>query len=425
MQIKNHHFVVHKFGGASVKSSEAVRNVGTLLNQNIQGSAVVVVSAMGKTTNELENVLGVLNKEGVVSAQAQMNSIIDAHEAIARELGINVDLRLIFESALKTANELADEDARYDALVAAGEDASTRVLSGYLKTKNVEAMWSDARDVILTDTKHRSARVNERKIYENGAGLRTSLSEMANRIIVTQGFIGRCPDGRTTTLGREGSDYSAALLACAIGAKEVVIWKDVPGMLNADPRVFEHTETIKELDYGEALELSYYGASVIHPRTIKPLQNEGIPLFVKSFVDLNAPQTRIASYPGKVPGIPMYISRPNVTLLSLGPADNSFVGEDHLSTLFARLNKSGIHVRMMENSAVQFDLVFEEDPERRHRFVEGLGDGFWTKTEKGLELLTMRHGNTELMDQLTAGKEIVMEQRNPSTHRRLLRAIKV
>ena len=425
MQIKNHHFVVHKFGGASVKNSEAVRNVGTLLNQNIQGSAVVVVSAMGKTTNELENVLGVLNKEGVVSAQTQMNSIIDAHEAIARELGINVDLRLIFESALKTAHKLADEDARYDALVAAGEDASTRVLSGYLKTKNVEAMWSDARDVILTDTKHRSARVNERKIYENGAGLRTSLSEMANRIIVTQGFIGRCPDGRTTTLGREGSDYSAALLACAIGAKEVVIWKDVPGMLNADPRVFEHTETIKELDYGEALELSYYGASVIHPRTIKPLQNAGIPLFVKSFVDLNAPQTRIASYPGKVPGIPMYISRPNVTLLSLGPADNSFVGEDHLSTLFARLNKSGIHVRMMENSAVQFDLVFEEDPERRHRFVEGLGDGFWTKTEKGLELLTMRHGNTELMDQLTAGKEIVMEQRNPATHRRLLRAIKV
>ena len=425
MQIKNHHFVVHKFGGASVKNSEAVRNVGTLLNQNIQGSAVVVVSAMGKTTNELENVLGVLNKEGVVSAQAQMNSIIDAHEAIARELGINVDLRLIFESALKTAHELADEDARYDALVAAGEDASTRVLSGYLKTKNVEAKWSDARDVILTDTKHRSARVNERKIYENGAGLRTSLSEMANRIIVTQGFIGRCPDGRTTTLGREGSDYSAALLACAIGAKEVVIWKDVPGMLNADPRVFEHTETIKELDYGEALELSYYGASVIHPRTIKPLQNAGIPLFVKSFVDLNAPQTRIASYPGKIPGIPMYISRPNVSLLSLGPADNSFVGEDHLSTLFARLNKSGIHVRMMENSAVQFDLVFEEDPERRHRFVAGLGDGFWTKTEKGLELLTMRHGNVELMDQLTAGKEIVMEQRNPSTHRRLLRAIKV
>lgn len=425
MQIKNHHFVVHKFGGASVKNSEAVRNVGALLTQNIQGSAVVVVSAMGKTTNELEDVHGVLTKEGIVSAQSQMNAIIDAHEAIARELGINVDLRVIFESALKTANELEDIDARYDALVAAGEDASTRVLSGYLKMKNFDAKWSDARDIILTDSKHRSARVDERNIYESGTGLRKALSEMENRIIVTQGFIGRCPSGKTTTLGREGSDYSAALLACAIGAKEVVIWKDVPGMLNADPRVFDHTETIKELDYGEALELSYYGASVIHPRTIKPLQNQGIPLFVKSFVDLNAPQTRIASYPGKVPGVPMYISCPNVTLLSLGPADNSFVGEDHLSTLFARLNKSGIHVRMMENSAVQFDLVFEEDPERRHRFVEGLGDGFWTKTEKGLELLTMRHGHTELMDRLTAGKEIVMEQRNPSTHRRLLRAIKV
>ena len=425
MQINNHHFVVHKFGGASVKNSEAVRNVGALLTQNIQGSAVVVVSAMGKTTNELEHVLGVLIKEGVVSAQSQMNVITETHEDIARELGINVDLRVIFDSALKTANELEDADARYDALVAAGEDASTRVLTGYLKSKNFEAKWTDARDIILTDTKHRSARVNERKLYENGAGLRTSLSEMENRIVVTQGFIGRCPNGRTTTLGREGSDYSAALLACAIGAKEVVIWKDVPGMLNADPRVFDHTETIKELDYGEALELSYYGASVIHPRTIKPLQNEGIPLFVKSFVDLNAPQTKIASYPGMLPGIPMYISRPNVSLLSLGPADNSFVGEDHLSTLFARLNKSGIHVRMMQNSAVQFDLVFEEDPERRHRFVEGLGDGFWTKTEKGLELLTMRHGNVQLMDQLTAGKEVVMEQKSPSTHRRLLRAINV
>jgi aspartate kinase len=331
---------------------------------------------------------------------------------------------VIFETALKIAHELEDKDARYDALVAAGEDASTRVLSGYLKSENFEAKWSDSREVILTDTKHRSARVDESKIYENGSELRTALSEISNSIIVTQGFIGRCPSGRTTTLGREGSDYSAALLACAIGAKEVVIWKDVPGMLNADPSVFENTETIKELDYGEALELSYYGASVIHPRTIKPLQNGDIPLFVRSFVDSDAPQTKIASYPGKIPGIPMYISRPNVTLLSLGPSDNSFVGEDHLSTLFGRLNKSGIHVRMMENSAVQFDLVFEEDKERQNRFIKGLGDGFWTKTENGLELLTMRHGESELMDQLTAGKDIVMEQKNPSTHRRLLRAIK-
>ena len=424
MQTQGHHFVVHKFGGASVRNSEAVRNVGTILNNNLQGSAVVVVSAMGKTTNHLENVLGVLNSKGLVSAQTQLNDIIESHEAISRELGIEVDLRVIFETALKIAHELEDKDARYDALVAAGEDASTRVLSGYLKSENFEAKWSDSREVILTDTKHRSARVDESKIYENGSELRTALSEISNSIIVTQGFIGRCPSGRTTTLGREGSDYSAALLACAIGAKEVVIWKDVPGMLNADPSVFENTETIKELDYGEALELSYYGASVIHPRTIKPLQNGDIPLFVRSFVDSDAPQTKIASYPGKIPGIPMYISRPNVTLLSLGPSDNSFVGEDHLSTLFGRLNKSGIHVRMMENSAVQFDLVFEEDKERQNRFIKGLGDGFWTKTENGLELLTMRHGESELMDQLTAGKDIVMEQKNPSTHRRLLRAIK-
>jgi len=424
VQTQSQPFSVHKFGGASVKNSEAVRNVGALLKENLKGSAVVVVSAMGKTTNDLEDVFRFLNKDGLVSAQTQINSIIFSHEETALELGIKVDLRGIFEKALQIAHGLEDVDARYDALVGAGEDASTLLLSEYLKLNNFDVKWSDAREVIITDAKHRCARVDESKIYENGSELRSTLSETSNRIIVTQGFIGRCPCGRTTTLGREGSDYSAALLACAVGAKEVIIWKDVPGMLNADPSVFENTETIKELDYAEALELSYYGASVIHPRTIKPLQNEGIPLFVRSFVASEAPQTRIASYPGQEPSLPMYISRPNVTLLSLGPSDYSFVGEDHLSTLFDRLNKSGIHVRMMENSAVQFDLVFDENKEKQNRFIEGLGNGFWTTAENGLELLTMRYGGTELMDKLTAGREVVMEQKNTSTQRRLLRSNK-
>ena len=420
MQFQVQNLTVHKFGGASVKDAYAVRNVETILQNCLHSPSVVVVSAIGKTTNKLEKVFSTLVSDGFDIALDELNKIILAHQHVIDDLSIELDLNELFVTALKKASHLNDLDAAYDVLVASGEDASTKILFAYLDSKSWNVEWRDVREIIKTDARYNSARVDESRLEEMGLSLRVSLSESSRKVIVTQGFIGMCPLGTTTTLGREGSDYSAALLACAIRADEVVIWKDVPGMLNADPSIFEDTHTVEELDYSEALELSYYGASVIHPRTVKPLKNLGISLIVRSFMDLNAKQTRVASFPGQIPLFPMYISRPNVTRLSIGPSDQSFVGEDHLTSVFSALDDAGIHIRMMQNSAVKFDIIFDSNKDKEVKLIEKLGKEVWNKATRGLELLTVRYGSDELVEKLTAKREILMEQKSPSTVRRLL-----
>jgi aspartate kinase len=417
-QVQN--LTVHKFGGASVKDASAFRNVEIILQKCLHSPSVVVVSAIGKTTNKLEKVFSILVSDGFDLALEELNKIILSHQHVIDDLSIELEIKELFVNALKSSSHLNDLDAAYDVLVASGEDASTRILFAYLDSKSWDVEWRDVREIIKTDARHNSARVDESRLEEMGLSLRVSLSESSRRVIVTQGFIGMCPLGKTTTLGREGSDYSAALLACAIRADEVVIWKDVPGMLNADPSVFEDTQTMEELDYSEALELSYYGASVIHPRTVKPLQNLGISLIVRSFMDLHAKQTRVASFPGQIPLFPMYISRPNVTRFSIGPSDQSFVGEDHLTTVFSALDDSGIHVRMMQNSAVKFDIIFDSNKDKELKLIEKLGEGVWSKVTRGLELLTVRYGSDELVEKLTEKREVLMEQKSPSTVRRLI-----
>ncbi len=420
MQFQVQNLSVHKFGGASVKDSSAVKNVETILRNCLKAPSVVVVSAMGKTTNQLENVYSTLISDGIDSALIDLERIILEHHQIIDELSLELNLRELFTSALNKAKDFKDIAAAYDEIVASGEDASTQILSAYLDSEHWDVEWVDVRNILETDARHSSARVNETSLEQMGLGLRKTLSKSSQKIIVTQGFIGKCPAGSTTTLGREGSDYSAALLACAVGAEKVVIWKDVPGMLNADPRIFDDTETVEELDYSEALELSYYGASVIHPRTVKPLQNLSIPLIVRSFIDLEAKQTRVAHFPGKIPSLPMYISRPNVTRLSIGPSDKSFVGEDHLTTVFSALDSAGIHVRMMQNSAVKFDIIFDSNETKELKLVGELGKAVWTVATRGLELLTVRHGSDALVEKLSAGREVLMEQKSPLTVRRLL-----
>ena len=406
---------IHKFGGASVKNAEAVRNVANILKSSTSGNpCIVVVSAMGKTTNKLEKVWA---EENDVKAGLELEKIAAYHISVANSLELGTEfteeLWDLFE--LDTSTNL---DAKYDATVALGELASTRILAEYLKACGFNARWWDVRNTIKTDARHRVARVSENEMPENGTDMMSLFND--HSIVVTQGFIGSSPKGSTTTLGREGSDYSAALLACASDAREVNIWKDVQGMHNADPRIFEGTVTVEKLDYSEALELSYYGASVIHPRTVKPLQNRNIPLYVKSFVNPEGPFTCIGDFPELEVNTPMYISRSNTTCLSLGPSDHSFVGEDHLETVFGALSRCGIHVRMMQNSAVQFDLVFDTDEKKQSRLKDILGDDFLIKVETGLELLTVRHGNEALVEKLSGGKKVLMEQANAPTIRRLL-----
>ena len=407
---------IHKFGGASVKNAEAVRNIADILQTQTYGSpCIIVVSAMGKTTNKLEKVWAEENED---KARLELEKIAASHIAIATSLELGAEFSDEIWSLFTLQNHIEDSDARYDATVALGELASTRILSEFLKLNGYDACWWDVRNTIKTDSRHKCARADESSMIEYGAEMLALLD--SNKIIVTQGFIGSGPNGMTTTLGREGSDYSAALLACAAGAVDVSIWKDVQGMHNADPRIFENTVTVEKLDYHDALELSYYGASVIHPRTVKPLQNRSIPLFVKSFINPDGPCTCIGDYPDLEITIPMYISRPNITCMSIGPSDHSFVGEDHLETVFRALSDAGIHVRMMQNSAVQFDLVYDTDPIKQKRFIENLGKGFVTSNNDGLELLTVRHGSSDLISQLTSGRRVIMEQVNAPTVRRLL-----
>ena len=407
---------IHKFGGASVKNAEAVRNIANILqSQTDPNPCIIVTSAMGKTTNKLEKVVSWPNEN---KARLELEKIAAYHISVANSLELGHEFSEEMWSLFTLQNHLLDPDARYDATVALGELASTRILSEFLKLKGYDACWWDVRQTIKTDSRHRAARVDEEKMIENGKNLISLFPQ--NKIIITQGFIGEGPNGETTTLGREGSDYSAALLACASEASEVNIWKDVQGMHNADPRIFEDTITIEKLDYHEALELSYYGASVIHPRTVKPLQNRKIPLYVKSFINPEGPSTCIGDFPELQIETPMYIIRPDITLMSLGPADHSFVGEDHLETVFGALAKSCIHVRMMQNSAVQFSIVFDTDDEKQKKLEDALGSGFLTSSKKGLDLLTVRHGSKDLIDGLTSGREVIMEQVNHPTVRRLL-----
>ena len=409
---------IHKFGGASVKNAEAVKNIATILDSFPEGEkAVIVVSAMGKTTNKLEKVW---SEENEVKAGLELEKIAATHISVANKLELNEKFIDSMWELFKLPEMRLPENKRYDSTVALGELASTKILAEYLSSLGWNCGWWDARQTIKTNEKHRSARVNENDMWSEGKSLRDALE--SHQFIVTQGFIGQTPSGATTTLGREGSDYSAALLARATDALKVTIWKDVQGMHNADPRIFNDTVTIESLDYSEALELSYYGASVIHPRTVKPLQNKNIPLYVKSFINPDGPSTCIGKFETHTPQVPLYISRKEVTLVSLGPADHSFVGEDHLETVFAALSAAGIHVRMMQNSAVRFDLVFDSDEKKQANFESELEGGFWIESRENLELLTIRHGEKELIDSLTADRKVLIEQVNPTTTRRLVEA---
>ena len=416
---------VHKFGGASVQDAAAIQKVAALLDGEVGSDkvAVVVVSAMGKTTNQLEQVW----ESSAETRRDLWNACLDCHQQVAKTLGLppEVEARLLghFDQCWEEAAHALSTgqlDAAYDAFVAAGELASTVLVHGWLSKFGFHASWWDARETLSTNGKSRFARVDESELVRMGQSLRDFLyAGEGGHIVVTQGFIGRQADGSTSTLGREGSDYSASLLAVAIGANAVTIWKDVPGMMNADPKRHPEAVTVPQVDHAEALELSYYGASVIHPRTIKPLQQAGLPLYVRSFVAPDGPFTHIDAFPGVVPERPMFIWRENQMWLEIFTADRSFVAEDHLTALFAALDSVGLHVRLMQQSATHFGLLMDRDDIRLAR-LESTLHGLHIQVSHGLTLLTVRHGNEEWMRTLTGDATILVEQQCGATWRRVL-----
>ena len=413
---------VFKFGGASVKDANAVKNVGEVIKLH-KGNLVVVISAMGKTTNGLEGVVeSYLNNDG--NAHKNLQLVKDFHTIILNGLFENKNHPIfneIHNTFVEIEWEIEDEPTReydyvYDQIVSVGEVLSTKIVSAYLNEVGIKNTWQDVRDVIQTDNTHRNAKIDW-KLTEELAQKEMKFSANEQTIIVTQGFIGSSSELFTTTLGREGSDFSAGILAYSLNAENVTIWKDVPGMLNADPKWFDDTIKLDNISYHEAVELAYYGASVIHPKTIKPLHNKNIPLYVKSFVSPNDEGTVINENTKDDSLIPSFIFKMNQVLISISAKDYSFIAEENLSHIFGIFSDAGVSINLMQNSAISFSVCVDFDNQKTMQLIEELKKDYKTLYNDNLELVTIRHYDQQTIDRVTKGKEILVEQKSRQTAR--------
>ncbi len=404
--------LVYKFGGASVKNAEGVRNVEKIVRM-AEGDLMVVVSAMGKTTNALERVVEALAAGQEEKALQQWVDIIDFHVAIMKELGLQpgVDIRLQGEIPYDPAKSF---DENYDQIVSLGEIMSTQIVAVYLLKQGLPVEWWNMPKLLRTDETWREARVDNEtsaSIIRSGWNRR-----QRPRVVVAQGFIGGTADGRRTTLGREGSDYTAALLGNYLDAESVTIWKDVPGILNADPRIEPNTVLIPSLRYQDAVELSYSGAQVIHPKTIRPLENKQIPLFVKPFGDPTAEGSRIAEDGVGPIDVPVYIWRKNQILITMRAKDFAFALEESLSDIFDIINRHRLKVSLIQSSAVTISVCVDNT-----RFVpEAIAElqkHFSVTYNENLSLLTIRGTTPEILEKAKDGKTIMLSQTTRRTAR--------
>lgn len=418
---------VFKFGGASVRDAENIKNVASIVNSFKQDKILIVVSAMGKTTNALEDVVKAFYKN-TGEVEACLQKVKDNHQAVISDLfknteAVTAELNDLFvEIDWLIEDEVKDSyDYIYDQIVSVGELLSSKVLSAYLSTLGLKSMWLDVRDVIKTNDSYRGAKVNWETTGQLAKSAIAKSFESAD-IIVTQGFIGSTEDNQTTTLGREGSDYTASILSYCIDAKEMCIWKDVPGVLTADPRLFKNPIKLDKLSYNEAIEMTYYGAKVIHPKTIKPLENKGIKLYVKPFNDPTGDGTLISSegsdhYP------PVIVVEKNQVLISISSNDFSFIAEDHLARIFSLLDTHRLKVNLMRNTAISFIVCLTDEPDRIASFKEALEQEFTVTEEKELELITVRHYNDDTVQNLIKSKMVLLEERHMGTIQMVIREV--
>jgi len=409
---------VFKFGGASVKDAEGVKNVGSILKMYPNDKLVVVISAMGKITNALETLVRAKDE---TEAEKALTEIKKFHTNILQDLfpeKKNPVLDIIEGELNNIKRSLADRkgasfDEKYDQVVSVGEVISSYIVNAYLSEQKIDNQWLDARNIIHTDNNYREGNVDFDKTRSMAKKLVSDSLDKHN-VLITQGFIGKTKEGKTTTLGREGSDYTAAILAYCLDAESVTIWKDVPGVLNADPKWFDNTVKIDHLSYQDAIELSYYGATVIHPKTIKPLQNKGIPLFVKSFLKPSDPGTRIDNDFSQLP-VPCFIFKVNQVLISLSPKDFSFIVEQNLSNIFTELAKHKVKVNVMQNSALNFSICMDDDAEKVPGLIAALKENFRVLYNKNLELITIRYYDQQTIDRVCTNKDVLLEHKSRYT----------
>ena len=407
---------VFKFGGASVKDAGSVKNLVTVLKKFPNQKIVVVVSAMGKTTNTLEKLTDAyFFKKGNV--KSVIEEIKKYHLDIIRNLfsdsvhPVYGEVQTVF-TELESKLSKAPSDSynkEYDQIVSVGEIISSKIVNAYLNESGVKNNWLDIREVIKTDNTYREGNVDW-ELTEKMVGILNP----NQHITITQGFLGCTPDNFTTTLGREGSDYTASILAYCTNAESVTIWKDVPGVMNADPKWFDETKLIDQMSYQDAIELAYYGATVIHPKTIKPLQNKKIPLYVKSFLQPQEKGTVINDQRSQLP-IPCFIFKVNQILLSISPKDFSFIVEENFSDIFKIFAEHQVKINVMQNSAISFSVCTDNDERKIPDLIKTLQKNFRVLYNDHLELITIRYYNQPTIDRVCIGKKIFLEHKSRYT----------
>ena len=417
---------VFKFGGASVNNIERINMVGRILKQFYHEKLLIVVSAMGKTTNALEKVVGAFYSGKKEEALQLFELVKNQHLGTAKQL--LVTHYLACEEQLKNffteAEWLLHDDPQkpydyyYDQVVCIGELLSTTIISYYLNETGVKNKWIDVRDVIRTDDSFRDANIEWEVTNSKVSTSILPLFDETN-FILTQGFIGATDENESTTLGREGSDYTAAVFASMLNAESQTIWKDVSSVMNADPKQFPDAQPITELNYNEVIEMAYYGAQVIHPKTIKPLQNKNIPLYVKCFLDPSLPGTLIHNHPvHHLP--PIIVIKEKQALVEMSSKDFSFVGEHHVGALYHLLEKLKIKPNLTQNTAISFICVLDDRPEKIEKLAFEVSEIFDVQVMKELSLLTVRHYNKDVFEKLTQGKTILLRQQTTDTIQMLM-----
>ena len=417
---------VFEFGGASVKDASSVLNVAEIINL-YPDDLVVVVSAMGKTTNLMEELVDSCLEGRKDDLEQIYQNLYNLHYEIVADLGLtdDEDFITLFEYKFDELEQKINQDFsenyafEYDQIVSFGEIISTTIISGFLNFISIENCWFDARKLIRTDTCFRQAKINWNKTEDLVKSKIESYlnSESSRKIAITQGFLGHTETYQTTTLGREGSDFTAGILAWCLNAENVTIWKDVPGMLNADPKFFNNCIKLDQISSKEAIELSYYGASVIHPKTIKPLQNKSIELHVKSFLNPKESGTIIHESNESDSKVPSYIFKDKQTLISFIPRDFSFVDEAGLTELFSFFSQKGIKINLMQNSAISFSVCIDQNKQDKDLIFLQFKTQFKIKYNDELELLTIRHYTDSVVNSLTESKAILAEQKSRQTAR--------
>ena len=416
---------IFKFGGASINSIERIHNVGNIIQRYKGEKLLIIFSAMGKVTNELEKVATAFYSGNQTEALALFYQIKEMHLELALQLTkqpIN-ELSNIFTEVewLLHDKPVRDYDYYYDQIVCSGELLSTAIISEYLNTANCKNQWMDVRDILRTDDNFREASIDwdftEQKVTE----MISPLFENTD-IIITQGFIGATDENESTTLGREGSDYSAAIFANMLNAESQTIWKDVEGVMNADPKLFPAAQIIDALSYLEVIEMAYYGAQVIHPKTIKPLQNKAIPLLVKCFLHPDLPGTIISNQPThQLP--PIIVIKEKQVLMQVSSRDFSFVEDDLVAKLHNLLLENKIRPNLSQNGAISLLCCMDDQPEKIEKLALAASELFDVQVEKDCSLLTIRHYNEAIIQQLTEGREQLLSQKTKQTIQVLLKAL--